>query len=229
MQGLSTDLLLRAYACGLFPMAESKDSQVLFWVDPPMRGILPLEGLHVPRSLRKVIRQGRFTVRYDSAFIDLMRLCAEPAEDRPDTWINEQILRLYEELFWRGHAHSVECWQGETLVGGLYGVSLGGAFFGESMVTRVRDASKVALVHLVAQLRASGFTLLDTQFSTDHLAQFGVVEVPQADYKRDLAQALRVRTQFRTAPNAVEELFASIDARPKNPKDAATGRAAGTS
>lgn len=213
MHGLSTDLLLRAYACGLFPMAESKDSPTLFWVDPPMRGVLPLDGLHVPRSLRKVIRQGRFEVRYNTAFTPIMRMCAQPAADRPDTWINDQILRLYEELFWRGHAHSVECWQGEDLVGGLYGVSLGSAFFGESMVTRVRDASKVALVHLVAQLRACGYGLLDTQFSTDHLTRFGVIEVPQAQYKHELARALRAPARFSPRAEALDRLWAALDAR----------------
>lgn len=193
---LSAPLLLRAYAAGIFPMAESAESTELHWFDPERRGILPLDGFHVPRSLRKAVRQGRFEVRCDTAFQRVVESCAEMTDDRPKTWINDDIVRLYTELHRAGFAHSVECWRGDRLVGGLYGVSLGAAYFGESMFSRETDASKVALVHLVARLRAAGFTLLDTQFVTDHLARFGAYEIPRAEYRRRLNQALPVLTDF---------------------------------
>lgn len=193
---LSAPLLLRAYAAGIFPMAESADSEELYWFDPERRGILPLDGFHVPRKLRKAVRRGLFEMRFDSDFRAVIEACAEPTPDRPKTWINADILRLYTDLFQMGCAHSVECWSEGRLVGGLYGVSLGGAFFGESMFSRVTDASKVALVHLVARLRAAGYRLLDAQFVTDHLSQFGAEEIPRAEYRRRLAAALAVTADF---------------------------------
>jgi leucyl/phenylalanyl-tRNA--protein transferase len=193
---LTPEILLQAYAAGIFPMAESAEDPDLFWVDPKRRGVLPLDGLHVPRRLKRVLRRGSFAVRCDTAFAAVVRGCAEASEMRPTTWINEEIVRLYTELFARGAAHSVECWLDGQLVGGLYGVSLGAAFFGESMFSRVTDASKVALVHLVARLRLGGYRLLDTQFVTPHLAQFGVVEISRARYHRLLARALRQRAVF---------------------------------
>ena len=193
---LTPDILLEAYAAGIFPMAESADDPELFWVDPTRRGILPLDAFHVPRRLKRVLRRTGFAVRVDTAFAAVMRGCAEASETRPSTWINDEIIRLYTALFARGAAHSVECWHEGELVGGLYGVSLGAAFFGESMFSRVTDASKVALVHLVARLRAGGYRLLDTQFVTPHLAQFGAVEISRARYHRLLAEALRYRAVF---------------------------------
>lgn len=193
---LTPDVLLQAYAAGIFPMAESADDPELFWVDPERRGILPLDGFHLPRRLRRVVRQGRFEVRSDHDFVGTMAGCAEATETRPNTWINSEIVRLYTALHRRGFAHSVECWRDGALVGGLYGVSLGGAFFGESMFSRVADASKVALVHLVALLRQGGFRLLDLQFVTPHLAQFGAIEIPRTQYRRLLADALCYRPVF---------------------------------
>ena len=195
---LTPELLLRAYAIGIFPMSEGADDPDLFWVDPERRGILPLEAFHVPRRLKKTIRRGTFEIRSDTDFEAVMRGCAEEHPGRPSTWINVSILRLYRALHERGHAHSVEAWHDGVLVGGLYGVSLGAAFFGESMFSRVPDASKVALVHLVARLVAGGFKLLDTQFVTAHLAQFGAIEIPRAAYRRRLATALRTEASYPT-------------------------------
>ena len=193
---ITPDLLIRAYAAGVFPMAESRGRAKIFWVDPDWRGVIPLDGLHVGRSLRKTVRRKHFDVRCDTAFREMVRLCGEPAPDRPDTWINEEIEEAYTQLFQLGFAHSVECWRDGRIVGGLYGVSIAGAFFGESMVSREPDASKVALVHLVIRLRAGGFTLLDTQFLTDHLARMGATEIPRADYHDQLADALQVAAAF---------------------------------
>ncbi|HTQ34116.1 MAG TPA: leucyl/phenylalanyl-tRNA--protein transferase [Stellaceae bacterium] len=193
---LTPETLIRAYCSGIFPMAESADDPELFWVDPERRGILPLDGFHVSRRLARVVRQDRFEVKVDSDFAGTLAACAEATEKRPNTWINAEIVRLYNELHAMDAAHSVECWQAGTLVGGLYGVSIGGAFFGESMFSRATDASKVALVHLVALMRRGGFRLLDMQFVTPHLAQFGAVEVPRARYRRLLAEALRYRCVF---------------------------------
>jgi leucyl/phenylalanyl-tRNA---protein transferase len=197
---LTPDILLEAYAAGIFPMAESADDPELFWVDPNRRGIIPLEAFHVPRRLQRVLRRGGFAVRVDTAFAAVIRGCAEASETRPATWINDEIVRLYGALFERGAAHSVECWHGGELVGGLYGVSLGAAFFGESMFSRVTDASKVALVELVVRLRRGGYRLLDTQFLTPHLAQFGAIEISRARYHRLLADALRYRAAFPRDP-----------------------------
>ena len=196
MLRLTPEILVRAYAAGIFPMAESTDDPELFWVDPRRRGILPLDAFHVPRRLRRVVRRQIFEIRCDSAFEDVIRGCAEASEKRPNTWINARIVQLYAALFARGAAHSVECWQQGMLVGGLYGVSLGAAFFGESMFSRENDASKVALVHLVARLRIGGFRLLDTQFLTPHLARFGGIEISRARYHRLLAEALSYRAVF---------------------------------
>ena len=196
MLRLTPDILLAAYGAGIFPMAESADDPELFWVDPRRRGILPLDGFHVAHRLRRVVRQRRFEIRCDSAFAEVLRGCAEASEKRPNTWINDEIVRLYTALFARGAAHSVECWHAGMLVGGLYGVSLGAAFFGESMFSRESEASKVALVHLVARLRLGGYRLLDTQFLTPHLAGFGGVEISRARYHRLLAEALSYRAVF---------------------------------
>jgi len=196
MVALTPNLLLRAYAAGIFPMAESADDPEIFWVDPEQRGILPLDEFHLPRRLKRTLRQDLFQVRCNYAFEAVVRGCAEPAPDRPKTWINDQIVRLYSALFQSGFAHSVEAWRGDELVGGLYGVALGGAFFGESMFSRVADASKVALAQLVARLRLGGFRLLDTQFVTAHLQQFGAVEIPRAQYRRRLAAAIEAEAYF---------------------------------
>ncbi|HEU0118099.1 MAG TPA: leucyl/phenylalanyl-tRNA--protein transferase [Alphaproteobacteria bacterium] len=189
---LTPDVLLRAYAAGIFPMAESANSTELHWFDPPVRAIIPLDDdFHVSRSLKRVIKKRPYTVKLNTAFDKIIRACAEAAPDRPTTWINREIVGLYTTLNWRGHAHSIEVWDGDDLAGGLYGVSLGGAFFGESMFSRKRDASKVALVYLVALMRYCGFALLDTQFQTDHLQQFGTHEVTRANYLHLLAGAVK--------------------------------------
>ena len=187
---LTPELVLAAYARGLFPMAERRDDPHLYWVSPDKRGILPLEAFHVPHRLARTVRSSKFTVTSDRAFADVMRCCAAPRPGREDTWINTEILRLYTALAASGHAHSVECWLDGRLVGGLYGVKLGAAFFGESMFSCERDASKVALVKLVETLRRGGFTLLDTQFITAHLSGFGAVEVPRDRYLTMLESAL---------------------------------------
>ena len=189
---LSPDLLIYAYSTGVFPMAEHREDAFVMWYEPKMRGIIPLDGFHISHSLARVIRKGVFEVRTDTAFRDVMLNCA----DRKETWINDQILDAYCNLFDLGLAHSVECWQKEELVGGLYGVSLGGAFFGESMFSRQTNASKVALCALVERLKAGGFTLLDTQFLTSHLTQFGGVEISQEDYLILLNKALDIKAEF---------------------------------
>lgn len=189
---IDLDLLMHAYANGIFPMADARDDPETFWVEPKTRAILPLESLQVSRSLAKVIRQDRFTVTADTAFEEVINLCAEPYLDRPDTWINPDIHDAFVALNRIGHSHSVECWQDGKLVGGLYGLALGKAFFGESMFSRATDASKVALVWLVARLKLGGFKLLDCQFMTDHLASLGVTEVSQQDYLQMLRAALLV-------------------------------------
>lgn len=189
-------ILLKAYACGIFPMAETAEDRSIFWVDPEERGILPLDAFHVPRSLRKTLRKGHFEMRVDTAFPAVVDACAEPTPDRPQTWINAEIRKLYLALFHAGHAHSVETWRDGHLVGGLYGVSLGAAFFGESMFSRETDASKVALVHLHQRLVAGGYLLLDTQFLTAHLARFGALEIPRSDYQRRLETAVSGRAAF---------------------------------
>lgn len=212
---VTPDLLLRAYGAGVFPMAESRLSDRIYWLDPALRGILPLDdGFHLPRRLRRSVLSGRFEVTADRDFAGVIRGCAEPAPGRMDTWINPEIERLFTGLHERAAAHSVEVWQAGRLVGGLYGVALGGAFFGESMFSRVTDASKVALVHLVARLRLCGFVLLDTQFLTAHLARFGAVEVPKAEYKRRLAVALEAPAQWRAVLPAAAVEAEIRDMRP---------------
>ena len=200
MQALTPELLVRAYAMGIFPMARSRTDSRLQWIAPDDRGILPLDAFHIPRSLKKTLRREVFHIRFDTAFAQVMEKCAETAADRDDTWINDEIIRLFVDLHRRGLAHSVESWRDGKLVGGLYGLALGGAFFGESMFSRETDASKVALVHLVAALRHGGFCLLDTQFITDHLGRFGAQEIPRAEYHRLLAAALPQPAAFPPAP-----------------------------
>lgn len=187
---ITPEILLKAYAAGIFPMAEDEDDPTLFWVEPRERGIIPLDGFRIGRRLARTVRADAFDVRVDHDFDAVIAGCAAPRRDRDRTWISERIRRLYGELFDLGQCHTVETYRAGRLVGGLYGVRLGAAFFGESMFHRERDASKVALVHLVARLKRGGFRLLDTQFVTQHLAQFGAVEVPRREYKRLLAAAL---------------------------------------
>ncbi len=200
MSDIDAEVLLRAYAYGVFPMAESRDDPELYWIDPEARGILPLDAFHVPRRLKRTVRQQPFEIRIDTAFREVMLGCAEAAPNRDGTWINERIVALYCELHERGRAHSVECWQEGKLAGGLYGVSLGAAFFGESMFSRVTDASKVALVHLVARLIRGGYLLLDTQFVTSHLKQFGAIEISRDRYRVELMKATAAQGDFYSLP-----------------------------
>jgi leucyl/phenylalanyl-tRNA---protein transferase len=198
---ITPELMLRAYRAGLFPMAESRRGDRLYWLDPERRGIIPLDAeFHMPRRLLRTVLSGPYRVTADADFAGVIAGCAAPAEGREDTWINPEIEDLFLALHGQGHAHSVEAWEDGRLVGGLYGVVLGGAFFGESMFSRARDASKVALVHLVARLRLGRFALLDSQFLTDHLAQFGAREIPRADYKRRLANAVAAPAEWLAAP-----------------------------
>ncbi|WOK37377.1 leucyl/phenylalanyl-tRNA--protein transferase [Sphingomonas sp. C3-2] len=206
MQPLDTTMLLRAYACGVFPMADDRDADKVFWVEPKKRGVLPLDGFHLSRSLAKTIKSDRFIVTADRAFREVIATCAQETSDRPGTWINAQIESACVELHARGHAHSVEVWHEDALVGGLYGIKLGGAFFGESMFSRMRDASKVALAHLVARLRLGGFTLLDCQFITDHLASLGAIEIPRDDYIALLDSALVGGSGVASSPD-----FSALD------------------
>ena len=190
---ITPEILLRGYAAGIFPMAEGRDDPEIHWVDPRRRGILPLDGFHISRSLRRRLLRGDWQVRVDTAFADILSGCA----DRPETWINNHIFHLYTQLFAAGFAHSVEVWDGDDLIGGVYGVTLGRAFFGESMFSRRTDASKVALAYAVHRLRAGGFTLFDTQFLTAHLASLGGVEITRAEYHRRLTVALDGTAQFQ--------------------------------
>ena len=210
---LTPDILLRAYAMGVFPMAEDRDDPELFWVDPRMRGLIPLDQFHAPRRLARTVRSGKFTIDFDTDFQAVMEGCAESATGRDKTWINDRIIALYTSLHRMGYAHSVECRIDGKLVGGLYGLSLGGAFFGESMFSRATDASKVALVHLVTRLRGGGYALLDTQFITDHLKQFGAIEITRDKYKRLLADALSVEAHFHH-DNALDDIDAVLKHRP---------------
>jgi leucyl/phenylalanyl-tRNA--protein transferase len=194
---LTPELMLRAYAVGIFPMAQSAAEERLAWFDPDPRGILPLDGFHLSRRLARTVRTTDFRVTADTDFAATIDGCAGGGWDRPSTWINKRIRALCIELHRMGHAHSIEVWRGNELVGGLYGVALKGAFFGESMFSTARDASKIALVHLVARLIRGGFTLLDTQFATEHLAQFGAIEIPREKYRRRLALALRQDATFQ--------------------------------
>lgn len=205
---LTPEILVRAYAAGVFPMSEARNDPTIFWVDPEMRGVLPLDGLHISKSLRKVLRKGAFEVTANQAFGDVIEACAQPRPGQDGamgTWINDEIIRAYVEMNQLGLAHSIECWQdgenGKELVGGLYGISLKGAFMGESMFSTRPNASKVALCHLVARLRIGGYTLLDTQFITEHLITMGGVEISGRDYLERLERALGVDAQFPEAPS----------------------------
>ena len=189
---ITPELIIRAYRAGIFPMSEDAEDEDLFWVSPEMRGIIPLEGFHVSASLRKAIRKSGFVVRTDTDFAAIIEGCATVGADRDSTWINRTIRSVYGELFRRGVAHTVEVWDGADLVGGLYGLAIGGAFFGESMFHRRTNASKIAMAHLVDRLRAGGFVLLDTQFVTPHLASLGGIEIPREEYEDRLADALLV-------------------------------------
>lgn len=213
---VTPELLLRAYAAGIFPMAEGRNASTVYWIDPERRGIMPLERFHVPRRLRRTVRRGPFEIRCDTDFDGVIAGCADPGPDRTDTWINPEIVRLYAGLYDMGKCHTVECWLGGELVGGLYGVALGGAFFGESMFSRARDASKVALVHLGARLVAGGFRLLDAQFVTDHLATFGAIEIPRSQYRRMLAEAVATDATFPCdlPPEALESFLRSASDAP---------------
>jgi len=193
---ITPEVLLKAYACGIFPMAESADDPALYWIEPEMRGIIPLTGFHIPARLARTVRATSFTVLADRDFDAVIDGCAEPNCGRARTWINARIRRIYRGLYDRGHCHTVEVYDGADLVGGLYGVSLGAVFFGESMFHRARDASKIALVHLVARLIAGRYRLLDTQFVTDHLKGFGAVEVPKQRYHALLEQAIAGEADF---------------------------------
>ena len=194
---ITPDLLLQAYRVGVFPMGESREDPKLHWLDPRLRAVLPLDGFHLSQRLARTVRSGKFDVTADTAFAETMRACAEPRPGHPESWINEPIVALYTELHQRGHAHSVECRIGDRLVGGLYGVSVGAAFFGESMFSRERDASKVAMVHLVARLIRGGFRLLDCQFMTEHLRSFGAIEIPREAFRTLLADAIDRPANFQ--------------------------------
>lgn len=214
---ISAELMLRAYSIGLFPMAESRSSDRIYWLDPENRGILPLDGFHLSRRLLRTILSGQYEITIDRDFAGVIAGCAAPRPGHDETWINEEIATLFTELARGGHAHSVETWQDGRLVGGLYGVALGAAFYGESMFSQARDASKVALAHLVARLRLGGFTLLDTQFVTSHLMQFGAIEIPRSRYKRMLANAIARSADFRgqwSTDQIVSELRAMARAAP---------------
>ncbi len=197
---ITPEIMLRAYAAGIFPMAESADDPSLFWVEPELRGIIQLDRFHLSSRLARTVRSDRFEVRVDTDFDAVIAACAEAKPDRTETWINARIREIFGELFVLGHVHTVECWREGRLVGGLYGLSLGSAFFGESMFHRETDASKVALVHLVARLKRGGYRLLDTQFQTGHLAQFGTLEIPRDDYRHLLDEALRHQGNWLALP-----------------------------
>ena len=196
---ITPQVLLKAYAVGIFPMAESADDPGLYWIEPEARGVIPLDRFHLPRRLRRTVAAERFEIRVDHDFAAVIAGCAGAGPSRPKTWINARIRRLYGDLFDLGHCHTVESWRDGRLAGGLYGVVLGAAFFGESMFTRERDASKVALVHLVARLKAGGFRLLDTQFTTRHLKQFGAVDLDKRTYQRLLDEAIAAKADFYRA------------------------------
>ncbi|MEX0853791.1 MAG: leucyl/phenylalanyl-tRNA--protein transferase [Bauldia sp.] len=193
---ITPQVLLKAYAVGIFPMAEAADDPGLYWIEPETRGVIPLDSFHLPRRLARTVASDRFAIHLDRDFAAVIQGCAGATADRPKTWINARIRRLYGELFDLGHCHTVEAWRDGRLVGGLYGVALGAAFFGESMFSRERDASKVALVHLVARLKAGGFRLLDAQFTTPHLRQFGAIDIDRRTYQRRLDQAVAAEADF---------------------------------
>jgi leucyl/phenylalanyl-tRNA--protein transferase len=233
MEMLDPQLVLGAYAVGVFPMADHRDADSVYWVEPRTRAILPLDRFKLSKSLRKTIARDRFRVTADTAFDRMIQLCAESADDRPETWINTGIERAFITLHRLGFAHSIECWEGEELVGGLYGLALGRAFFGESMVSRRTDASKVALAWLVARLKAGGFTLLDCQFQTPHLASLGAVEIPKSTYSELLAVALDggvgAPASGAASAAALGDFFAldRLGASPPPPSDVVSGPVAG--
>ncbi|MEO1796671.1 MAG: leucyl/phenylalanyl-tRNA--protein transferase [Pseudomonadota bacterium] len=205
---LTPELLLRAYQVGIFPMSEARHSSTLFWVDPERRGVMPLDGLHVSRSLRRTLRRGGYDVRINTDFVGVLDGCA----DRAETWINEELRALYLTLFFEGHAHSLEIWDDDGLKGGIFGVAIGGAFFGESMFSARTGGSKIAMVYLVERLIRAGFTLFDTQFITDHLASLGAIEITRRDYRRALAQALEQDGDFSgvSGPSDVQDVLQRI-------------------
>lgn len=207
---LTPEIVLHAYAQGIFPMAERRDDPDLYWVSPEQRGVIPLDAFRLSRRLVRTVRSDRFRVTSDQAFTQVLQGCAQAVEGRANTWINDEIVRLYTALFKTGHAHSIECWRQDALVGGLYGVSLGGAFFGESMFSRQRDASKVALVHLVARLKVGRYTLLDTQFLTKHLMQFGAVEISRLAYLSRLREALAQRAYWPASSGSAAGFSLSV-------------------
>lgn len=214
---LDLNMLLKAYAIGVFPMADDRDADDIYWVEPRKRGILPLDRFHLSKSLRKTLRSGRFETTFNRAFPEVLAACAESTEDRPGTWINGQIEQAVLQLHTAGHAHSIETWFEGRLVGGLYGISLGRAFFGESMFSRMTDASKVALAHLVARLKVGGFTLLDCQFQTPHLQSMGAIEISRADYSVALSAALSGAEGAATAAGAdLTALDRDPDAAPES-------------
>ncbi len=208
---LTPDLLLKAYAIGIFPMAESRADPELHWIDPEERGVLPLDGFHLPRRLKRTLRQRRYEVSCDRSFDQVIRACAARTDNRPDTWINPVIERLVNDLYRMGFAHCIEVRRDDRLVGGLYGIALGACFFGESMFSRERDASKIALSHLVLRLKKGGFRLLDTQFNTDHLSQFGVVEIPRERYRDLLGRSVNLPAEFPRGPVSDAELEDFLD------------------
>jgi leucyl/phenylalanyl-tRNA---protein transferase len=212
---ITPQVLLKAYACGIFPMAESAEDPALYWIEPQQRGVLPLDRVHVPRRLARTVRQGVFDVRVDTDFDGVISGCAASRPGRRTTWINPRIRGLYRDLFNSGYCHTVEAWAGGRLVGGLYGVALNGAFFGESMFSTERDASKVALIYLCARLIRGGFSLLDTQFVTDHLRQFGTAEIDRAEFHKLLERALLHEADFGALPKDVgpDEVLRIVDPR----------------
>ncbi|MBU2582950.1 MAG: leucyl/phenylalanyl-tRNA--protein transferase [Alphaproteobacteria bacterium] len=210
---ITPQVLLKAYSCGIFPMAESARDPALYWIEPQHRGILPLDRVHVPRRLKRTIKSTAFDVRVDTDFDGVIEGCAASRPGRRSTWINSRIRLLYRDLFELGHCHTIEVWDADRMVGGLYGVALGGAFFGESMFSLERDVSKIALVHLAGRLIAGGFVLLDTQFVTDHLRQFGTIEVGRGEFQIRLEEALKVPADFHQMPDDAgpAEILAQIE------------------
>ena len=202
MTQLTPEIVLQAYMRGIFPMAKSRHDPHLHWIDPEMRGIIPLDTFHLPRRLARTLRTWPDPVYINRNFKAVISACAQPSRDRQNTWINDEIVSLYTKLHEIGFAHSVECWNGDRLIGGLYGISIRGAFFGESMFSLARDASKVALAHLVGRLRSGGYKLLDVQFVTSHLKGFGAVEIPRSDYQNELADAMSVDGDFYSLPDS---------------------------
>lgn len=227
MAPLDAQLVLGAYAVGVFPMADAREAEGVFWVEPKRRAILPIGTFRPSQSLRKTLRADRYRVTADTAFVAVLRLCAEAAADRPETWINHGIEDVFVRLHRMGFAHSIECWDGERLVGGLYGLALGRAFFGESMVSRATDASKVALAWLVARLKVGGFELLDCQFQTDHLASMGAVEIDRADYMVLLSDALSGVIGVASAPASASGDFFALDRGAASESDTVSGPLSG--